>query len=84
MKMIETNSFSVFGGNAEFDSNVQASKDKAVEALSQSKDIEALIIEAESRTQEARSALSGAESDAIDARDTAKAAQETAQQASAV
>jgi len=67
----------------EFDSNVQASKDKAIEALNQSRDIEILIVEAETRTLEAREALSGAEADAIDARDTAKQAQETAQQASA-
>merc|ERR1712071_637145 len=65
-----------------FDSTVQESKDKAVEALGQFGDIENLIAEAEGRTQEAKVALSGAEVDAVGARDAAILAKERAEQAS--
>merc|ERR1712071_747629 len=80
----------------EFDSTVQESKDKAVEALGQFGDIENLIAEAEGRTQEAKVALSGAEvadkanrlrtleTDAMEDQALAKEAMEKANQAKSI
>ncbi|KAG1663944.1 Laminin subunit gamma-1 [Nymphon striatum] len=65
-----------------FDELVQKSKGDADEELKKVPEIQALIEEAENKTQEAANALSGAERDAIDARDIAQKAQEIAEQAS--
>ena len=72
---------SVFLG---FNQVVQDSKGKADDALTRVPEIEALIEEAESRTQEASDALSGAEKDANDALRIAEQAESNAQDASEV
>lgn len=63
---------------------VQKSRGKAEEALKEVPEIEALIKEAEDRTQEARDALSGAENDANEALSIAEEAERVAQGASDV
>ena len=67
-----------------FNQVVQDSKGKADDALTRVPEIEALIEEAESRTQEASDALSGAEKDANDALRIAEQAESNAQDASEV
>ena len=67
-----------------FNQVVQDSKGKADDALTRVPEIEALIEEAESRTQEASDALSGAEKDANDALRIAEQAESNAQDASVV
>jgi coxsackievirus/adenovirus receptor len=69
----------------EFDQQVQASKSKALEALSSVPKIQKLIADAQNKTNDARQALIGAEVDAQNARDTAQEAQQKyAEQASQV
>lgn len=75
---------SVCCGDAGFDSNVQTSKEKALDALKQIPDINELIIGAVTGTKDAEAALSSAESDALSARNTAEWAKSKAQEVSEV